>query len=285
MFPPKWKGNAFTSIYFAMSPVKVTHGNLPIVLAMPHTSCYVPNAILETFTDSAKQLVDTDWNIHQLYDELLPNATTVRAMFHRYVIDANRSSEDSPLYAENTSTALCPLTTFEGDALYLPGCEPDKNEIGRRLERYYVPYHNELKETLYRVQAKYGFAMLFDCHSVRSTLPYLDSSNFADFNIGTNNGTSCALTVQNTVLGICRRSPDYTVVLNGKFKGGFTTQHYGNPSAGIHAIQMELAQSTYMQESSPWTYDVVKAERISIILARALNALRLLAKKLKQDLR
>ena len=262
-----------------MPPVEISHGKLPIVLAMPHTSCYVPDEILETFTDSAKKLTDTDWNIHQLYDELLPNATIVRAMFHRYVIDANRSSEDSPLYAENSSTALCPLTTFEGDALYLPGCEPDKNEMRRRLEQYYFTYHNALKETLHRAHAKHGIAILFDCHSVRSTLPYLDSSNFADVNIGTNNGASCALTVQNTVLGICRRSLDYTVVLNGRFKGGFTTQQYGNPSEGIHAIQMELAQSTYMQESSPWTYDVEKAERIRIILAHALNALRVLAKK------
>ena len=279
MFAPKWTRIVFTTIEFTMPPVEISHGKLPIVLAMPHTSCYVPDEILETFTDSAKQLTDTDWNIHQLYDGLLPNATTVRAMFHRYVIDANRSSEDSPLYAENSTTALCPLTTFEGDALYLPGCEPDRNEIRRRLERYYVPYHNVLKETLQRVQTKHGIAMLFDCHSVRSTLPYLDSSNFADLNIGTNNGTSCALTVQNTVLGICQRSLNYTVVLNGRFKGGFTTQQYGNPSERIHAIQMELAQSTYMQESSPWTYDVEKAERIRIILARALNALRVLAKK------
>ncbi len=263
-----------------MPPVEISRGKLPIVLAMPHTSCYVPDEILETFTDSAKQLADTDWNIHQLYDELLPNATIVRAMFHRYVIDANRSSEDSSLNAEYPSTALCPLTTFEGGALYLPGFEPDKNDIRRRLERYYVPYHNALKEALRRAHAKHGIAMLFDCHSVRSTLSYLNSSNFADLNIGTNHGTSCALAVQNTVLGVCRRNRDYTVVLNGRFKGGFTTQHYGNPSEGIHAIQMELAQSTYMQERSPWTYDIEKAERLRVILARALNALRVLAKKL-----
>ena len=263
-----------------MSPVEISHGKLPIVLAMPHTSCYVPDEIHETFTDSAKQLVDTDWNIHQLYDELLPDATIVRAMFHRYVIDANRSPEDSPLNAENSSTALCSLTTFEGDALYLPDREPDKNEIDRRLERYYAPYHNALKEALYHVRTKHGIVMLLDCHSVRSTLPYIDSSNFAELNIGTNHGTSCALIVQNTVLGICRRNHDYTVILNGRFKGGFTTQQYGNPSEGIHAIQMELAQSTYMQEMSPWTFHVEKAERLRIVLARVLNALRVLAIKL-----
>ena len=95
-----------------------------------------------------------------------------------------------------------------------------------------------------------------------------------DFNIGTNMGTTCAPQIEAATARICAQADGYSHVINGRFKGGWTTRHYGRPAEGFHAIQMELAQSTYLaQETPPWTYDPAKAGRLRPHLASILTAL------------
>lgn len=260
-----------------MKPVEVKRGNLPLVLAMPHTGLYIPQEILDSFSHSAKQLTDTDWNVHRLYDSLLPDVTVVRALFHRYVIDANRDPSGTTLYSDQRTTALCPLTTFGGEPNYLPGREPDAKEISRRIDRFHAPYHNALKQEINLTRRRHGVAILYDCHSIRSRIPFLFASRLPDFNIGTNNGITCCHMLEKEIQMICERNQEYTTVVNGRFKGGWTTRHYGNPSKGIHAVQMELAQSTYMLEHSPWTYDESKSEQLRQVLAQILKALTVIA--------
>ncbi|HEU0223116.1 MAG TPA: N-formylglutamate amidohydrolase, partial [Paracoccaceae bacterium] len=115
-------------------------------------------------------------------------------------------------------------------------------------------------------------------HSIRSHIPYLFHGTLPDFNVGTNSGTSCSQIIEETVYGHCVASDDYTHVLNGRFKGGWTTRHYGDPARGVHAIQMELAQSTYLAaEAPPWDFDGAKADRLRPLLARLLADLEDLA--------
>ena len=96
--------------------------------------------------------------------------------------------------------------------------------------------------------------MLYDCHSIRGRIPFLFDGRLADFNIGDHDGQSCAAEISEKVAAICAAAGGFSAVSNGRFKGGWTTRHYGRPAAGVHAIQMELAQSTYMDETAPWTY-------------------------------
>ncbi len=120
----------------------------------------------------------------------------------------------------------------------------------------------------------HGVAILYDCHSIRSDIPFLFAGTLPDFSIGTNSGVTCARAVEAAVHAICENAATYSTVLNGRFKGGWTTRHYGKPNNGIHAIQMELAQSTYLaQEHAPWTYDTAKADRLRVHLSSILNAL------------
>ena len=253
--------------------IEVTRGNSPIILGLPHTGTDLPEDIRATLNDRGREIADTDWNIDRLYRDLGLDMTRVRTPIHRYAIDVNRGPNDASLYPGQNTTGLCPVTDFDGHPIYREGMEPDAAEVARRKELYHAPYHAALEKEVARVKEKHGVAILYDCHSIRSLIPYLFEGTLPDFNIGTNNGTTCAAAVEKSVHTRCRAAQDYSCVLNGRFKGGWTTRHYGAPGEGVHAIQMELAQSTYMDEAAPWTYRPDKAERLRPVLYRILSDL------------
>ncbi len=245
-----------------MSFVEVTRGQSPLVLGLPHTGTDVPGDIAEGLNETGRGLADTDWRIHELYAGLVDDVTTVRTTIHRYVIDVNRDPGGASLYPGQNTTSLCPVTDFDGHPIWREGAEPDEAEIARRREAYHAPYHAALARELERVRDIHGFAVLYDCHSIRSKIPYLFDGTLPDFNVGTDAGRTCAASIQTLVYGVCEAAEGYSAILNGRFKGGWTTRHYGRPEEGLHAIQMELAQSTYMLESPPWNCAPDRADRL-----------------------
>jgi formiminoglutamase len=252
-----------------MTPVQVHEGDSPVILGLPHTGTHVPPGLWKRLNPLGQTLADTDWHIERLYDGLLPGATTVRATFHRYVIDANRPPDGASLYPGQNTTGLCPVTDFDGHPIWVQ--EPGADEIEDRRARFHAPYHAALAEQVARVHARHGYAVLYDCHSIRSRIPFLFDGDLPVFNIGTLNGTTCAGWVQQVTARHCRASGLPTVE-NGRFKGGWTTRHYGRPADGIHAIQMELAQRAYLAaESPPWTY--AAPERLRATLRAILSDL------------
>lgn len=262
-----------------MNPVIVEQGDSPVILGLPHTGTHVPAEIFATLNGRGRELADTDWHVERLYAGLLPGATTVRATFHRYVIDANRGPEDESLYPGQNTTGLVPLTDFDGEPIWDQA--PDAAEVQRRLAAFHAPYHAALAAEIARVKAKHGVAILYDCHSIRSHIPFLFDGILPDFNIGTNLGTTCDPRIEATVRDICAAT-DHTSVVNGRFKGGWTTRHYGQPHQGVHAIQMELAQSTHLEtERAPFAYDLTKAEALRKPLSAVLHALADLGGSLK----
>lgn len=267
-----------------MTPVEVYSGNGPIVLGVPHAGTFVPEDIWARLNDTGRKLADTDWHVDRLYSDLLPGTTMVAANFHRYVIDANRDPADVSLYPGQNTTGLCPLTDFDGRPIYRAGEAPGGDEIAARLARWHAPYHAALKAELDRVKARHGIAILYDCHSIRSRIPFLFDGTLPDFNTGTNGGTTCAPDIEQAVVSEVNRVTGFTSVLNGRFKGGWTTRHYGQPAIGIHAIQMELAQSTHLAaEEMPFAYAPAKAGRLRQELKRILAALEALAPALERQ--
>lgn len=255
-----------------MNPVDIQQGDSPIVLGLPHTGTYVPHDILEDLNMRGKGLDDTDWHIHTLYDNVLPGATTVRATFHRYVVDANRDPSGVSLYPGQNTTGLVPLTDFDGHDIW--DRPPDNHAIETRRETFHAAYHAALEGELTRVKEIHGVAILYDCHSIRANIPFLFEGILPDFNIGTNSGATCDPLIETSVARICAEADGYSSVTNGRFKGGWTTRHYGQPASGIHAIQMELAQSTYLSdEAAPWHYNEAKALKIRPHLERILTTL------------
>ncbi len=256
-----------------MMPVTVIEGTGPVILGQPHGGTYVPENILDTLNETGRGLADTDWHITRLYDGLLDGVTVVAANFHRYVIDANRDPSGVSLYPGQNTTGLCPTSDFDGNPIYRDGMDPDAGEIECRRQAFHAPYHAALGNQINRARKKHGIAILYDCHSIRSNIPYLFDGLLPVFNIGTNDGRTCAPELEKLVVEICKNARGFDAVINGRFKGGWTTRHYGAPENGVHAIQMELAQRVYMDEEPPWNYRDDLAANVRPPLAEILKKL------------
>jgi N-formylglutamate deformylase len=250
-----------------MSVFEVKQGTSPLILGLPHTGTDVPDEIFQRLNKNGKLLADTDWHIHTLYDGLVPNITSVRATFHRYVIDANRDPEGVSLYPGQNTTGLISTTDFDGKAIWKEGHEPTAHDVASRLKDFHAPYHTALQAEIKRVQSIHGIAVLYDCHSIRSNIPFLFEGRLPDFNIGTDSGKSCHPAIEKAVKEATAGAKGYSDILNGRFKGGWTTRHYGQPANGVHAIQMELAQATHLaSEAPPFAYDKNKAAKLRVNL-------------------
>ena len=262
-----------------MNVFELTRGDSPVILAQPHGGTWLPDSLMTRLNENGRKLADTDWHITRLYDSLLHAATIVRSNVHRYVIDANRDPAGVSLYPGQNTTALCPVTDFDGEPIWAEGQEPSEDEILERRDTYHAPYHAALEEEIARVKERHGVAVLYDCHSIRSRISFLFKGELPVFSIGTNDGKSCAALVEHATADTCSLETDMDFVINGRFKGGWTTRHYGHPEDGIHAIQMELAQRAYLsEEAPPWTYDVTRAEATRAVLRAILINLDRLAR-------
>lgn len=250
-----------------------TRGSVPLLISMPHPGLNLTPTVRNGLVDEAVSLPDTDWHIPRLYDFAHDlGASVLAAEYSRFVIDLNRPSDDKPLYAGAT-TGLYPSTLFEGDPLFKAGQEPSKEERASYLEQIWTPYHDTLRNELDRLRDEFGYALLFDAHSIRGHIPHLFEGRLPDFNLGTFNGASCDHELATRLDAICADAKRYSHVLNGRFKGGHITRHYGNPSENIHAVQLELAQSTYMDEFVPFHYRKDLADPIRDVLKALLDAM------------
>lgn len=252
--------------------VIVERGSSPVILGMPHVGTNVPDEIKVRLNDTGRLLTDADWHVDDLYAGLLPEATVVRATFHRYVIDANRDPSGASLYPGQNTTTLIPMSDFDGAPIW--GEEISEEDRQARIKAFHKPYHDALRAEIERVKAIHGIAVLFDCHSIRSHIPFLFEGKLPDFNIGTDNGKTCAPEIEAALAETAADAgmDGYSHVVNGRFRGGWTTRHYGEPEKNVHAIQLELAQSAYLKsEALPFDYDAVKAERLRAHLGKALQ--------------
>ena len=249
-----------------MNLVEVTQGDSPIILGQPHSGTYVPDEIFSELNDIGRQLLDTDWHIPKLYEGLVDNVTVVKANFNRYVIDPNRDPQGSSLYPGQNATSLVPLFTFDGKPIWAN--KPTEAAIQQRLETYHQKYHQLLNDEIARVKSIHGVAIVYDCHSIRSKIPYLFDDRLPDLNVGDDNGKSCDSNITKGVQNILRNVSSHTHVINGRFRGGWTTRYYGRPQDGVHTIQMELAQRTYLEtELPPFNYDTDKASSLRSVLS------------------
>ena len=259
-------------------------GSSPVILAFPHSGTVLPDDISQRLDDNGLLLADTDWHLPRLYADLLPDATMVQAVHHRYVIDLNRDPTGASLYPGQNTTGLVPLTDFDNVPIWQDGMAPDATEIKRRKAAYHAPYHAALQAELDRVRAIHGIAVLYDCHSIRSHIPFLFEGKLPDFNIGTDLGRTCDPAIEAATLDAVGRSTDYTHVRNGRFRGGWTTRHYGRPEEHLHAVQMELSQSTHLaSEAVPFDYDPARAERLRHVLRDVLTGIEAAAFKLAEQ--
>ncbi len=226
----------------------VHHGNAPLIVSFPHTGTEIPQDIESRLVSPWLARKDADYWVDVLYDFAHDaGATTIRTALSRTVVDVNRDPSGASLYPGQTTTALCPLTTFDGERLYKPDSEPDDAEIELRKREYFMPYHQHLAAECERLRGKHGRVVIYDAHSIRSRMQRLFDGQLPQFNIGTNNGASCDAALTAGVEKICAASA-FSSITNGRFRGGWITRHYGKPEIGVHALQMELAMRGYLHE-------------------------------------
>ncbi len=234
-----------------MDIYRLIPGSSHLLVSIPHAGTYVPPAIAARMTQAARTLPDTDWHVDRLYDFLVDSGATVLVATHsRYVVDLNRPADDSALYPGLGGTGLCPVETFDGDPIWLPQSAPATAEIADRVARYWEPYHACLRAELGKLRLRHGSVVLWDAHSIRSQVPRLFAGALPVLNLGTNDGRSCAPELAARLLGCALGVPHCTAVLDGRFKGGYITRAYGDPASSINAVQLELAQRSYMDERS-----------------------------------
>ncbi len=243
----------------------------PLLISIPHLGTIIPDEMRHLYTDIALTVADTDWHLDRLYEcahDL--GATVLSAKLSRYVIDLNRPSTDESLYPGQTTTGLCPQETFRGAPVYHAGCEPDAAEKARRVDEYWRPYHETLEAELERLREQHANVLLWEAHSIASVLPRLFEGKLPDLNLGTQDGRTAAPSALAAVMAAAQAS-EFTSIENGRFKGGFITRNYGAPHRGVHAIQLEMCQSTYMHETYPFDYAPERAEAVQPVLRKMIE--------------
>jgi len=270
------------------APFVTTSGTSPLVISFPHSGTLIPEGIAARMTPVALSVPDTDWHVPRLYALALERCAAghdaaghgvagIEARLSRYVIDLNRPPDDAALYPGQVSTGLCPAQSFSGEALYAGSATdvapaPDVEEVEARRTRWWAPWHAALDALVAETCARHGFCVLLDAHSIRSEVPRLFGGRLPDLNLGTNDGRSCNDALAQRAMQVLGGQRAFSAARDGRFKGGYITRSRGLPDAGVHALQLEIAQSAYMDETGT-AWDAARAAPLAALLGQLLEAI------------
>ncbi len=257
----------------APPPFLLSRGDAPLVISVPHAGTYLPPDIAQRLTPIGRAMVDTDWHVDRLYDFARELGVTLLVATHsRTVVDLNRAPGGGALYPGQAETTICPTESFDGEPLYA-GEPPDQADIASRVARYWRSYHDALAAELARIRSLHGRACLLDGHSIRARIPRLFDGTLPDLNFGTNGGTSASPALVERALAATANA-GFSQVLDGRFRGGYITRAYGSPGTGVDAIQLELAQTAYLDEADPARFDPDRAAPMIKLLKILVHAIR-----------
>lgn len=242
-------------------------GDAPLLISFPHSGTYVPPELAKRLRPEVLDLPDTDWFVPKLYDFFRDlGASIIRATHTRYVVDLNRPPDGAPLYPGQRETTVCPIEAFDGEALYPEGANPTRAEIAARLRTYWSPYHEKLSALTNEIKRRHGYCVLWDAHSIVSRVPGLFEGRLPDLNVGTAGGRSCSPALSQLIAAALSAQQRFSFVVDGRFKGGYITRHYGNPAAHIDAVQLEIAQCAYLVEARTPAFDAALAAPLNSLL-------------------
>jgi N-formylglutamate deformylase len=249
-------------------------GRSPLLISFPHVGTIIPEFLRNRLNARALAVEDTDWHLDRLYGfarEL--GASLLIPQLSRFVVDLNRPPDNQPMYPGQNNTELCPTRFFTGDSIYRTGCEPDAAEVQERVERYWQPYHQALRDELDRLRSLHGHVVLFDAHSIKGELPWLFPGQLPDMNIGTASAKSCATSLRSAVEQVFSSQDLFSWVVDGRFKGGYITRTYGCPAQDVHAVQLEMSWRAYMLEGPPYSWHEARATRVRPVLESLVTTL------------
>ena len=235
---------------------------VPIILSSPHSGTYFPPELRSQFhPEFVSNPDDTDWFIDKLYSFASDlGITIISANYNRWVVDLNRDPESKPLYNDGrVITGLVSTTNFNGDELY-KSKTPTQDDINYRIENYYKPYHLKVEELLQDTKKEFGKALLFDAHSIRKHVPGIQDTPFPDLILGDNDETSASKQIIDTAYNALKCA-NLNLEHNHPFKGGQITRSFGRPDENIHALQLEMAKTNYMNDAET-EYNAERASKM-----------------------
>lgn len=235
---------------------------VPFVFNSPHSGQHYPERFLEMIRlDRHSIRRSEDSYVDQLFAGAVAlGAPMLAANFPRAYLDVNREpweldprmfTEPVPPFVNIRSARVAgglgtvPRLVGEGLDIY-PGRLPLAEAVDR-IETIYKPYHDCLKQMISRTQARFGAVVLIDCHSMPASIRVGDTGIRPDFIVGDRFGTSAAPALTQHAIGLLA-SMGYSVAYNKPYAGGFITEHYGRPTRGLHALQIEVNRGLYMDE-------------------------------------
>jgi N-formylglutamate deformylase len=253
----------------------LTRGTTPLLVSLPHCGERIPDELRPRYQPRAFDVEDTDWHLDELYAFAAEmGASVLQPRASRYVVDLNRPRDNAPMYPGANNTELCPTRFFTGEPLYVDGGAPTTAEIAQRVAQWWQPYHDAIAAELARLKAAHGHAVIFDGHSIKSELPWLFAGRLPALNLGTVDGTSCAPPLRAQLAQVLAAQDRWSHVVDGRFKGGYITRHYGRPADGVHAVQLEMIWDCYMDETPPYAYRPDKAAQVQPLLRELLRTMR-----------
>lgn len=260
----------------ASSDYRLIERDGPLILSAPHPGRWIPPQLAERLTPEALEQRDADHRINELYDVAdALGASQLTATWSRYVVDLNRPTDDTPLYPGQMGSGLIPTERFDGAPLYQQGKAPDPGETPDQIARYWRPYHDTLERLVSTALDRHGYCLLWDCHSIDPVSPRLFEGRLPDFNLGSFDGRACPERLAKAVFSAAKAATNYSSVLDGRFKGGFITRHYGRPARKVFALQLELSYSAYLLDDHPPaegpSLDPDRAARVKPVLTSMLE--------------
>lgn len=237
---------------------------VPFVFNSPHSGCQYPISFLESARlDSHTIRRSEDAYVDHLFSHVVPlGAPILKAHFPRAYLDVNREpyeldpkmfADPLPSYVNARSvrvaSGLGTIAKVVSDSKEIYRHRLPVSEALYRIEEIYKPYHASLRGLIARTHVTFGYSVLIDCHSMPSSVKCPTSGQQPDFIIGDRYGTSCAPELTEYAIHLLRQL-GYNVTHNKPYAGGFITEHYGRPSKGLHAVQIEINRSLYMDEAS-----------------------------------
>jgi len=246
-------------------------------VSVPHCGTAFPKDLVNHYkAEKINPPDDTDFFVDKVYDFVSElGITMIYAHYNRWVIDLNRSPQNKNLYDDGRIiTHLTPTTDFLGNPIYKSSeFEPTSEEVERRKALFYLPYYAAITKELNELKKEFGVAVLWDAHSIRRLVPSIYPTAFPTFILGTNDGQSANVAlIEAAKQGIVSSGKELSY--NHPFKGGNITRHFGNPAENIHALQLEMIKTLYMDDAEL----VYHPERANILKSSLKNTFELLIK-------
>lgn len=240
----------------------------PILISIPHAGTGFPPEIKQCIKPQFRDFPeDTDWFVDQIFKFANKvGITVIEAQISRYVVDLNRSVEETPLYGDGRNeTGVIPTHSFSGESIYIKHDTIHKDEKKNRIKSYYEPYYKKINDLIESFRKNHKNVLFIDAHSIKRMVPSIQKSPFPDITLSDRDSSSASPLLVKALLTQLKKN-DLDVSYNIPFKGGHLTKYFGQPQKRVHAIQLEISQDLYLKDITPPCLDISNTQRLSAML-------------------